>query len=248
MKLSATTTKSVISAMMPIFARYGIPDVIISNNGPQYSSQEFGEFTKNFNFKHVTSSPHHPQGNGEAERAVKTVKKLLKGNTDPNLALLAYRSIPLSWCQSSPAQLLMGRQIRSTVPMSAKLLNPKWPDLQKFRNSGEQFKQAQKCNFDKRHRATNLPEFESDDTVFIATRPGTNPSPGTIVQSTRDWSYAPSGVVRRNRCHLHSRPEEFPMAPMTVDRSESSVVPAQSPVATRTRTGTAIHPPDRLNL
>jgi len=43
-KLSATTTKSVISAMMPIFARYGIPDVIVSDNGPQYSSQEFGEF------------------------------------------------------------------------------------------------------------------------------------------------------------------------------------------------------------
>ena len=117
-KLTATTTKSVISAMMPIFARYGIPDVIVSDNGPQYSSREFGEFAKNFNFKHVTSSPHHPQGNSEAERAIKTAKKLLKGNTDPNLPLLAYRSTPLSWCQLSPAQLLMRRQIRSTVPMS----------------------------------------------------------------------------------------------------------------------------------
>ena len=59
-KLSATTTKSVISAMMPIFASYGIPDVIVSDNGPQYLSQTFGEFVKNVNFKHVTSSPHHP--------------------------------------------------------------------------------------------------------------------------------------------------------------------------------------------
>jgi len=102
-KLSATATKSVISAMIHIFARYGIPDVIVSDNGPQYSSQEFGEFVKKFDFKHVTSSPYYLQGNGEAERAVRTAKKLLKGNTDPNLALLAYRSTPLSWCQLSVA-------------------------------------------------------------------------------------------------------------------------------------------------
>jgi len=51
----------------------------------------------------------------------------------------------------------MGRQIHLTVPMSAKLLNPKW----KFHDSDEHFKQAQKCNFDKGHRAMNLPEFES---------------------------------------------------------------------------------------
>ena len=182
---------------------------------------------------------------------MKTAKKLLNGNADPNLALLAYRSTPLSWCQLSPAQLLMGRQIRSTVPMFAKLFDPKWPDLQKFRASDEQFKQTQKRNFDKRHRAMNLPEFECDDPVFVATRPGANPLPGTIVQTNRDRSYEvqiPSGVIRRNRCHLHSRPEESSPAPVTVDRSGPSVVIARSPVATRTRTGTAIHPPNRLNL
>jgi len=54
--------------MMPIFARHGIPDVIVSDNGPQYSSHEFGEFVKTLNVKHITSSPYHPQGNGEAER------------------------------------------------------------------------------------------------------------------------------------------------------------------------------------
>jgi len=95
--------------MIPIFVRHGIPDVIVSDNGPQYSSHEFGEIVKTLNVKHITSSPHHPQGNGEAERVVKTAKRLLNGNSDPNLALLAYRLTPLSWCQLSPAQLLMGR-------------------------------------------------------------------------------------------------------------------------------------------
>ena len=119
-KLSSTTTKSVVAAMKPIFARYGIPEIVVSDNGPQYSSQEFQNFAENYDFKHITSSPYHPQGNGEAERAVKTVKKLLRSASDPNLALLCYRSTPLSWCQYTPAQLLMGRQIRSTLPMSPK--------------------------------------------------------------------------------------------------------------------------------
>jgi len=61
LKLSATTTKGVISAMMPIFTRYGISDVMVSDNGPQYLSQEFGEFAKKFDFKHTASSPYHPQ-------------------------------------------------------------------------------------------------------------------------------------------------------------------------------------------
>ena len=73
--------------MKPLFARHGIPDVIISDNGPQYSSQEFQQFAKDYEFKHMTSSPYYPQGNGEAERAV---KKLLRDTSDHNLALLTY--------------------------------------------------------------------------------------------------------------------------------------------------------------
>ena len=102
-KLSATTTKSVVSAMKPILAWHGIPNVIVSDNGPQYASKEFKDFAIAYDFQHVTSSPYHPQGNGEAERAVKTIKSLLRCNSDPNVVLLSYRSTPLSWCRLSPA-------------------------------------------------------------------------------------------------------------------------------------------------
>ena len=81
--------------MKPIFARHGIPDVLVSDNGPQYASQEFKDSATAYDFRHVTSSPHHSQGNGEAERAVKTIKRLLKCNSDPNVVLLLYRSTPL---------------------------------------------------------------------------------------------------------------------------------------------------------
>ena len=96
---------------------------VMSDSGPQYSSQEFSSFTEEYQFEHVTSSPHYPQANGLAERAVRTIKRLLQKLTDPYLALLAYRSTPLPWCGFSPAQLLMGRNMWSTIPQAPNALN-----------------------------------------------------------------------------------------------------------------------------
>ena len=51
----------------------------MSDNGPQYSSQKFSNFAILYGFSHITLSPGHPSGNGEAERDVRTVEQLLKG-------------------------------------------------------------------------------------------------------------------------------------------------------------------------
>ena len=63
----------------------------------------------------ITSSPKHPQGNSVAERGVQTIKNILSKEDDPYLGLLAYRSTPLSF-GISPAELLMGRRLNTTVP------------------------------------------------------------------------------------------------------------------------------------
>ena len=111
--LSSTTSKSVIMALKTIFARHGIPQVVVSDNGPQYSSRQFA---KDYTFTHVTSSPNFLQSNGQAERGVKTMKNLLKDARDPFLSLLSYRATPLPWCNLSPAELLMGQTIHSNIP------------------------------------------------------------------------------------------------------------------------------------
>ena len=108
-KLSSESSSEVIRHAKSIFARHGIPKQIISDNGPQYSSLEFKKFAEEYGFLHTTSSPKFPQSNGEAERAVKTVKAMLKKSEDPYLAMLAYRSTPLQ-NGFSPSELLMNRR------------------------------------------------------------------------------------------------------------------------------------------
>ena len=79
-------------------ARHGIPYKMVSDNGPQFSSQEFKVFKDCYEFDHVTSSPTYPQSNGKAENAVKTAQRImlkaLEAGSDPYLGLLDLRNTP----------------------------------------------------------------------------------------------------------------------------------------------------------
>ena len=130
-QLRTTTSSTVINSLKSIFARHGIPETVRSDNGPQFASSEFDDFARNYQFRHTTSSPHFPSSNGQAERAVKQVKHLLKRADDPFLALLSYRSTPMPWCGKSPAELLMGRNIRANLPHTTDSLHH-WPYLEDF--------------------------------------------------------------------------------------------------------------------
>ena len=139
-----------------------------SDNGPQYASAEFTQFAKDWGFKHTTSSPRFQQANGEVERAVKTTKSLLKKEKDPTKGLLAYRSTPLA-CGHSPAELLMGRKIRTTVPPATFRTNlaPSWPDIDKLRQKEAESKDKLRTNFNQRHRSVPLEPLQPDTQVYI---------------------------------------------------------------------------------
>ena len=122
-KLSSTTSASIVNHMTSMFARHGVPEVVVTDNGPQYASDTFRRFDAARGFLHTTSSPRFPQSNGEAERAVKTLKCLLAKSYNPYDTLLAYRSTPLS-NGYSPAELLMGRKLRTPIPTIPALLEP----------------------------------------------------------------------------------------------------------------------------
>jgi len=82
-----------------IFSRPGISEKVISDNGPQFSAQEFARFAKKWDFSHVTNSPTYPQWNGLAEKAVYTTEQLLRRvkleQRDPYLSLLEHRNTPV---------------------------------------------------------------------------------------------------------------------------------------------------------
>ena len=118
--LKDTHSSTVITHMKSVFAPYGIPKTIVSDNGPQYSSFQFQQFCKIYDISHDPSSPEHPKANGLAENTVKIVKNLLKkaskSQEDPYIALLAYRSTPTADGLPSPAERLFGRKIRNHLP------------------------------------------------------------------------------------------------------------------------------------
>ena len=128
-RLEQATTHHVTKKLKAHFARYGIPETVVTDDGAQFISNDFNTFSTKYEFKHVRSSPHHHQSNGMAESAVKQAKKMMKkckeSGDDPYLALLTIRNTPQQHHVTSPAQRLLNRRTRTRLPSHAKLLKPK---------------------------------------------------------------------------------------------------------------------------
>ena len=177
--------------------------MVFSDNGPKYSCLAYQEFAKEYEFKHVTSSPYYPQSNREAERAVPTIKRLLKKSKDPYRALLAYRTALLHMGYS-PSELPMSRVLRSTVPTTRPQRTLQIPDLEVVRSLDHLHKAKQKQNFDARHqtrqshRTRQLPPLESGDTVWLPERErigtvGDEVAPQSFQVQTSEGLYCPNG-------------------------------------------------------
>ena len=113
-----------LTSIQSSFKEHGIPSKLVTDNGSQYISAAFQEFSQNYGFTHVTSSPLYPQSDGFSERTVQTVKDLLhkckESGQDPHLAMLCLRSTPISHDLPSPAELLDGRVYQTNLPAVSK--------------------------------------------------------------------------------------------------------------------------------
>ena len=122
MQLENTSSHTVIKALKEVFARFGIPQQVVSDNGPQFKSNEYEAFAHHYGFCPRYSSPQYPKSNGQTERFVQTIKHMIikctAENKDLELALLNFRNTPIEIINASPAQLLMSRRLRSRLPVA----------------------------------------------------------------------------------------------------------------------------------
>ena len=121
--MSSTTSEKTITELWKLFAAHGLPEQLVSDNGPQFTSMEFDVFLKSNGVRHICSAPYHPQSNGEAERFVQTFKNALKsgkldeGSVQTKLSrfLLSYRTTPNSTTGLTPSELFVKRRIRTRL-------------------------------------------------------------------------------------------------------------------------------------
>ena len=120
---NSMTSEATVNALRTIFSRGEIPQTLVSDNGPQFKSQEFKDFLDWLGVLHKQTSPYHPSSNGQAERFVQTVKQALKAMASSGESLqvrldkflLAYRNAPHAVTGEMPAVRFMGRQLRTRL-------------------------------------------------------------------------------------------------------------------------------------
>ena len=235
--LNDLSSAAVVEVFKTVFARHGIPEVMVSDNGPQYVGRAFQAFVKEWGFEHVTSSPTHAQGNGAAERAVQTIKRLLMKASDPYLAVLSYRTSPLD-NGLSPAQLLMGRKLRTTVPVLQGVLNPSQHDREAVVQRETEKRVVTKNNFDRRHRARELPELSEGDRVWVRNLDRDMRVCGQAVGAPRSyWLTSGGSQVRRNRNQLVA----IPQRDHTETLAEGTIAQPGQEAGTRTAHSTDMH-------
>ena len=118
---SSSSSTSTISMMRKSFASLGLPEVVVSDNGTTFTSDELVQLLRKNGVRHVRTPPYHPASNGLAERAVQTFKEGMKKLKDVSLEtklsrfLFKYRLTPQSSTGISPSEIMYGRRIRSQL-------------------------------------------------------------------------------------------------------------------------------------
>lgn len=237
-RMDNTKASTVIKKLKAHFARYGIPSTVISDNGPQFSSESFAKFARDWDFDHNTSSPYYPKANGKAESAVKTAKTLLTKNKDDQfLALLNHRNTP-NETGTSPSQSFLNRRTRTLVPTSRNLLKPRTADSldnHVLKLKKQQTTAAKYYNVG----AKDLPPLEEGDSVRLKpfTLGAKKWASGTVSKRLDERSYeveSGDGVYRRNRIHLKKvEPPAMPAMPVPVPMATAAAPEVQRPEVQR---------------
>lgn len=179
-----TSSEKTIEELRSMFSRYGLPQQLVSDNGPQLVSEEFETFMVENGIQHIKSAPYHPATNGLAERFVQTMKHALKSsqgskslNRRLNAFLLSYRNTPHATTKVSPASAMFKRQLRNRF------------DLLRPQNTKDTVRLQQRAQMERRAK-TKFRRFHIGDKVLARNYASSVKwKPATVVSKTGPVSY-----------------------------------------------------------
>ena len=195
-ELKDSTSATLINCLQQHTSLHRMPEILYSDNSPEFNSLEFRQFAKAYEFQHATSSPWF------AERTLQTAKKLLKkayeDKKDPYLAILELRNTPIPGVGLSPTQLLMGRRTRSIISIKSKLLTPMTYNTKEIHGALETIQQIQKEYFDRSSKA--LKPLEPGDTIRM--QQGNTCEPAVLVEESKAGE--PRSYIMRANNHEYN--------------------------------------------
>lgn len=166
------TSNFIIKNLKSVFARHGVPVTVVSDGGPQFSSEEFKNFSREWEFQHIISSPTYAQSNGMAERHIQTIKKMFKkiydDKKDLYMALLHYRTTPV-FENISPSEILMSRKLRTNIIITKNQLKPKI--AKEYNEVVIKEKQKLQQTYYNKSVVNDLPELCVNQQAYIQTVP-----------------------------------------------------------------------------
>ena len=221
--LSSCTSAITVTRLRKIFALHGLPQVIVSDNGPAFIGPEIKEFFQKNGVRHLYTAPYHPASNGQAERMVQTfkesMKKLQHGDIETKLSrlLFGYRTTQSSVTGKTPAELLFNRQLRSTCHLLRPSMHSR---IKKYQEGME--KQS--------NRRVNLRDFQSGDLIWVRNfSKGKKWLPGTVVSKLGavDYDVVLEGIRLSSHRHIDQLLKR--LAEQVCDTEGVDVAPVRTP-------------------
>lgn len=220
-EMAGTTSAKTIEVLRRLFAAYGLPQQVVTDNGPQFVSAEFATFLKANGVRHIRCTPYHPSSNGEAERFVRTFKEAMKAGKYDSLTLshrlqnflFSYRSTPHSTTQVAPCELFLGRKVRTRLDLIK-------PDV------GEQVlrrQSQQKAQHDLHARYRDL--HIGQKVMARNMRPGPTWIPGEVIQKLGPVTYLVDVYGDKPwKCHMDQLKELGDTPPVMAPASDTPAV------------------------
>lgn len=207
--ISSKSSQCIINVLTDVFSCFGIPLEVVADHVP-FDSLQCKQFASEWGFKFIYSSPRYPKSNGMSERGVQIAKKMLakcnEDKTDYRIALLKYRSSPVSSTHFTPSQLMMNRNLKTKLPCTYKYLKPKLNH-----NTKLEFDKVKNRNIIHYNKNTKeKPHFQVGQNVWFKIDPNAKKwLLGKIVSNNnfRSYNIEDSNGCRYTRTSFHVRPQ-----------------------------------------